>query len=221
MTRGAHALVAGLLVVACSYAGAARAERTIEIETRVGFGLTKFTGDDPDAKLKTGFAGTIAVHVPVNEWLTVEPEMSYAMKGTSYGEVTDPLIEGTTYVGTFEQLYSMDYVEMPVLLRAHTSGALVRPAIVAGPVLGWKVVEKFTLNGPGTADPYGTGHSAKALDFGLAAGLGLDIGPADHCLTLEARYTSGLSNFLKPEAGGSLKNSDMRVQVGWKKIWTP
>ena len=40
--------------------------------------------------------------------LSLQVEGSYVMKGASYGSVTDPVFDGTTYSGTFEQLYAVD-----------------------------------------------------------------------------------------------------------------
>ena len=220
MNRPAMALMAVCFALV-STPGAVHAQARYRIETRAGFGFSEFSGDGAgDAESKTGMALAIAFGIPLNERVSLQPEIAYAMKGASYGEVTDPTIDGVTYGGTFEILYAVDYIELPVLLRAQLMNGPVRPVIEAGPVLGWKVVEKLHLNGEGSNDPYGKGDALRALDLAATGGVGFELGPMNRCITLGFRYTQGFSDVQKPQYDGTIRNSDFRVQLGWRQNWS-
>lgn len=208
------ALVAALSLLSVP----ARAGMPLWLESRGGATFSQFL-EDPGAKQKTGFAGSIAFHLGLNDWLTFQPELGYVMKGTSYGTEVDPVIGEDVYPGTFEILYAADYIEAPLLMRARLRGGMVRPHLVAGPVIGWKVVEKFRLLG--TDDLSGEGIAMRPFDLAVAGGLAFEFGPADRCLTLEARYTRGMVDALKDEYIGTVKNQDLRVTLGWKSTWAP
>lgn len=220
MKRGLAALVAGLVCSALMSAVEARAGRAIEIETKAGCAFAKFTGEaDGDEKTKTGFVGGIAVGIPMGSTLVLEPQILYAMKGTSYGTVTDPTIDGATYYGTFNQMFALDYIEMPVLVRARFGQGVVRPSVAAGPYVGWKVLEKFHLNGPGHNDLAAENDAGRALDLGYTGGAGLEFGPTKGMITLEARYSRSLTSIQKTEYGGDVRNNDLRVTLGWRQEW--
>jgi hypothetical protein len=222
MQRYGVALAAGMALLGMLVAGGARADHDIYIETRGGFNAARWTGGEASqisgpVRDKTGFVLGVGVHVPLNPRFTLEPEVSYVMKGTSFGNVTDPVFDGTTYVGTFNQLWAMDYLELPVLLRANLSNGPIRPVLVGGPFVAWKALEKQRLNGPGDDDYEGKSDDMRLFDYGLTAGVACEIGHLENCITLEARYTTSLGNVPRPQFDGTLHNSDVRFLVGWKQ----
>jgi hypothetical protein len=199
-------------------AGSAAADSPFTIETKGGMISSTFTGDADGAESKYGFAAAIGIYRNLNPWLSVGVEPGYVMKGTSFGTVTDPTFGSTTYIGTFEYLYAADYLELPVMLRAKTGGN-IRPVFTAGPVVGWKMVEKARLHSSADGDYEAEGTALKAIDFAASGGLGFEFGPADRCLTLDARYTTSITNNMKDEFGGELKNQDFRITLGWRSMW--
>ncbi len=221
MGRSLQCWCAGMLALVTVLAAPAAAQRRPALETRFGLGFSRFIENEPGAKAKTGMAGAIAYHVPLNNTFSVQTELGYVMKGTSYGHVTDPDIGGTVYLGEFELLYATDYIELPVMMRMDFGSGSVRPSLLAGPVLGWKVVEKLRLNGPDRNDYEGEWFSLRSYDVAVAGGVGFEFGPPARCLTLEGRYCYGLIDVLKPEYQGSVRNTDYRIQLGWKSDWSP
>lgn len=187
----------------------------LEVETKAGFNFAKFIGNDA-AKTKTGFTGGVGVGVPMTSWLSLQPELWYVMKGTSYGTVTDPMIGHTTYTGTYELLFAVDYLELPVLLRTEIASGPVRPVLMFGPVIGWKVLEKFRMNGVGEDDLEAPNHAGRALDIGGTAGFAMELGPA---VVVEGRYTRSLNNVQKPQYEGVFKNTDFRFNLAWRTRW--
>jgi hypothetical protein len=209
--------LSGLMV---SGPGDAHAGDRIELESKMGFNYARFFGDVSDARDKAGFAGAMALHVPLQSWLTVQTELGYAMKGTSYGSIDDPVVNGQTRPGSFEQLWAIDYVELPVLLRARGNGDMFRPALIAGPVLGIKVIERFVLIGGQDEQYKAKSDVGRSLDLAVAGGAALEIGPADRCLSLEARFTRSLANVQDSQFPGWVGNRDLRFTIGWKSQWS-
>jgi hypothetical protein len=108
---------------------------------------------------------------------------------------------------------------MPVLLHVVVGNAVLRPALLVGPYVAWKVLEKVHLNGSGDSDFEGENDAARAIDLGYAGGLALEMGPSLRCVTLEARYSSSLQNIQKPEYDGDVHNCELRITLGWKQVW--
>ena len=69
---------------------------------------------------------------------------------------------------------------------------MVRPELIAGPALGFKLRARFEPGAPGT----GTRDldNVRAVDVGAALGAGASIGRGPLRLLLEARYTTGFSD---------------------------
>jgi hypothetical protein len=190
----------------------------LQVESKVGFNFAKFIGNDA-AKHKSGLTGGVGIGVPMTSWLAVQPELWYVMKGTSYGTVTDPDIGGTTYYGTYELLFAVDYLELPVLVRTEINSGPVRPVLLFGPVVAWKVLEKFHMNGVGDEELAASNHAGRALDLAATAGFALELGPGPSSVVLEGRYTRSINNIQKPQFEGVFKNTDLRFTVGWRTNW--
>ncbi len=220
MDRHARWLTVSTLVLTFFVTATACAGPRLALETKGGSALSDYTGDAANPTSKMGFAGALALHRTLGPRLTLAYELAYVMKGASYGSVTDPTLGGVTYVGTFEKLQTANYLELPVLLRASLSTGAVRPVLVVGPSLGIKVVEQARLKHPGSYDKEAAGTDLLPLDLGVAGGLGFELGPRDHCMTLEARYTQGLLDAQKASLPGTRRNSDLRFTLGWKTTWT-
>lgn len=215
-------------ILACAGAAAALAlaapvadaEGALQVETKFGFNFAKFEGDvAPGAAKKTGFTGGVGVGVPLSPWFSIQPELWYVMKGTSYGTISDPMVDGTTHFGTYEVVFAVDYLELPVLARTRMGSGPVRPVLMAGPVVGWKVLEKFRLIGLDDSEIEAPNHAGRALDFGATAGFALEFGPYPACVVLEGRYTRSLTNIQKPQYEGTFRNTDVRVNLGWRIDW--
>ena len=219
MCRATRWLTVSTLVLTFFVTASAHAGPRLALETKGGTALATYTSDAASPTQKAGFAGALALHRALSPRLTIAYELAYVMKGASYGDVTDPTLNGITYTGTFEKRQTADYLELPVLLRATLSDGAVRPVLVVGPSLGIKVVEQARLRSPGAYDKQAAGSDLLPLDLGLAGGLGLELGPRAHCMTLEARYTQGLLDAQKASLSGTRRNSDLRFSLGWKTTW--
>ncbi len=219
MARSRLALAAALVTLFLGAANA-HAERQLYVETRGGANQAKLAGDVATDS-KYGFVIGMAVHVPFSSSFSLQTELNYAAKGASFGEITNPIYDGVPYSGTFDQLYALDYLELPVLARFSLGHGHVRPVLVAGPYLGWKVLEKARLHGSDNNSYAGKPNDFAPLEAGATAGVGLEFGPPERCATLEARYTRGLTDALRGVYRQSANTDEMRVVLGWRIAYPP
>jgi hypothetical protein len=215
MARSSIALAAALVALTMMGAGTASAERQLFLETHGGYNQSKITGDVPTVN-KSGFVGGVAVHLPLQSHTSLQIEANYASKGGSYGTAANPVYQGTVYTGTYNQVYALDYLELPVMGRLTLSSGRIRPSLMAGPYVGWKVLEKAHLVSGNDGSTGIKADNYRRMDLGATAGVGLEIGPPERAATVEVRYSYGLTNALRPEYVQTVNNNDLRVTVGWK-----
>jgi hypothetical protein len=82
-------------------------------------------------------------------------------------------------------------------------------SVLAGPSFGLKTNASF--EGPGVTDDFNQEFedSIRKFDFGLVAGVGVDLGH----FVLDGRYTWGLTNIVKSEAVESGDESSAKHRV--------
>lgn len=141
--------------------------------------------------LRVTGAGGLYGQYDISPSFALQAEMLYTVKGwKSDGRLTDP---AGNFIGIYSTVWSWSYLEVPVLMRVSLPlTGPVRPYAIAGPTFS------FTVDG--TIDP-GAGlpkdsirDRMKALDFGVAGGVGVELPAGLYRVGLEARYTTGLTD---------------------------
>jgi hypothetical protein len=163
----------------------------------------------------TGFAGGLSLTVPLTRTVSLAPEILYAMKGTTdklytAGADVVPQETGTSKIG---------YIELPVLLRVSFGAGSLRPFVMAGPEVAFRVSCSFAISG---TDPFFTGtykcrngtylveSGVKSIDMGAMIGAGLSTGR----LSISVRDDIGLSNSSTDPYGAYSKNRAIMAVVG-------
>lgn len=169
----------------CLVAGQTAAQAGIQFGIRGGGNAAKLTGADVQdlegtIKNKVGLVAGIFLAINIGKIVTIQPEVLYTMKGS---QINDPLGE---YTG---KLYG-DYVEIPLLLKIRIPTPGIQPAIFAGPSIGFKLREKFQLNGE---DVPLEENVLENNDYGAIFGAGLDFG---RHFMIDVRYSLGLKKVL-------------------------
>ncbi|NIK74081.1 hypothetical protein FHS56_001594 [Thermonema lapsum] len=187
------------------------AQAQISIMPKAGVSLantaSKTDGESENFNMKTGFTFGVAAPISISEQFSVQPELLYVQKGRKQKS------GGTTTSRT------LNYLEIPVMARAHFGGFYLG----AGPYLGiaLSAKEKEKRNGTSVESNLNIGidqieDDVKPTDFGLCFGLGygLEIGPGK--LVLDARYGLGLSNTLPSGDSDNFdKNRNIALTVGY------
>jgi len=153
----------------------------VDFSTLTGSGVN-------NTKNRTGFTGGAFFGVMVNNSVEVEPEILYAMKGTSFTDTDTTL--------------ALDYIEIPILVKLHLQpdGGMY---LLAGPAVDFNVSCKATA--ASSTDCSALGLSPN-LTFGGVLGLGYSHGR----IGIEGRYDFDFSDAL---AVDQFSNLDAKNRV--------
>lgn len=142
----------------------------------------------PYKKNFTGLQAGFSYQAGITRIFSVVPELYFAMKGGRLKE-NNPITTGKSTL----RIYSL---EMPVLARLHCNQLYLN----AGPYTGYNVGGRLKVEASGTTPhsstkvSFGNGVSdLKHWDFGWMAGAGYNLNLKRSVLTLDARYSYGLT----------------------------
>ena len=172
---------------------------------RGGVTLSTYTGNASAAEYKTGFHAGMIFKLPVNNLLSIQPELLYSMKGARRSESSNG------YSESYDE--TLHYVDVPVLAKITTAQGLF---FEAGPQLGVLLAARGEA---AVAGPYGSrkvSGSIKAefndLDLGYVIGLGFQV--PDNPLLLGVRYNGGFTNIARDYGDKSLRNGAFQFYLG-------
>jgi len=162
---------------------------------RAGVNMSAFTGGfgdlvEPDSRVAANIA--FVYEYDFVSKLSLHTGVGYSGKGgVSHSQGTDPLGNST---GTFEDTWSFEYLEVPLLLRARTP-SLGRATFFGelGPLLDFRLSGKFETASPSVGDVSLTSRM-NTVDLGFGAGLGVELPAGPGRFGLEARYTRGFDD---------------------------
>lgn len=168
--------------------------QNIKLGARAGVAITNFVGDkDTDFDPRVAFIGGFPLTYRINRNLELTPEILYVLKGAKQLAI---ISNAPAEVRT-----SITYIEFPLLARyivtPRNSWSFIA---TAGPVMSWKIDARSRYNRPGS-DLVQTEieDSVTTLDFGVAAGGGVEFGWDLRRIAVELRFTRGLSNLTDDE----------------------
>ncbi len=200
--------LAGLLVLATAVAASAQ----ITAGVKGGLNLANMSFDVPNPgttpTIRTGAAIGGFVGLPVSPAIAIQPEVLFAMKGTN-GDVGVPGVEDSL---------RLTYLDVPVLLRLIVpTTAKAAPFVYAGPTFGFPMSAKETVKvASGMTDERDFESDLKSLEVGIAFGGGVQF----RRLSIEARFTQGLTNILTAAASdngtATVKNRVIAILAGFK-----
>ena len=183
-------LVAGFVVAALTSPTAAWAQ--VGGGVKVGVNLARLSGfNDATTTQRVGITAGGFLTVGLAPMIAFEPEVLFSMQGSRLHFGTSGSVVSSDVTA------KLDYIQVPLLLRVGTSGKHgVSLFVVGGPTVGI------------LARKQGVVDDLKSTDLGVVVGAGVSISR----LLLEARYTTGLTDFNK---GGTVyKNRVLSMLVG-------
>lgn len=166
-----------------------------------------------DLKTKKGPGGGAFVTWGLSEHFGLQGELLYVSKGLSFGKSEETDEYGNS-IGTLEILQVMDYLEIPLLLRAAWfTERPVSPAVVVGPAVSFKVRERFKTTGAREGSVKTDAFASS--DFGVAAGGELRFRTGPRWSVIEARYTIGLVDAVERFYTRKEKNRALTLMAGY------
>ncbi|MCX6640975.1 MAG: porin family protein [bacterium] len=214
------ALVLVILLVVALIVPSAHAKMKIGLGGNVGLNISTMVSDaqgfDTNKKSRNGFVLGGVAEFHFSDFISLQPEMRYAMKGLRQ-EVSD---QGFYY----KAKYNYDYLEIPVYLKVTIpTGIAFGPHAFAGPVVGIKLSSNYDVstNIPanqlpqGTLTGDGTIADQNSIDFGLGFGAGGHFDFGAHGISLSFVYNLGLTNVDGSEGAESMQNRCLSIIAGY------
>jgi hypothetical protein len=146
---------------------------------------------------KSGFFVGGFLRETLNDMWAFQGELHYTMKGAK---------------GAAEQV-SLNYVELPLLLRAYLSSAATRPFVEFGPALSLRAGCSFTAAGSSSSTSCTAADSVKSFDAGIAGGGGIEIPFGSSSVEIGVRYTFGVMDI---SYGYGTKNRNLQFVAGFR-----
>ena len=192
MIRSPVALVVPCVVFAF-LAGTALAGRPYEFGVKAGLSFASVSGEgSEDRSGRTGVTFGMTASVKPFNGLRIQAELLFSMRGTK--EKLWFIYGGRLYYIPVTD--KMNYFELPVLVRwSMPDTGPVKPILFVGPSFAYKVLSKSELDPEGIARVFQI-DNVKSTDVGLVVGGGVDFIKSKGRITLDIRYTFGLSGFL-------------------------
>lgn len=182
---------------------------------KAGMNIANVHGDDVKLAEALGveFSSNIGLCVggfvtySLSDMFAIQPELLFTMKGAKME------------VAGYKETVKVNYLEIPVLakLSIPTPGN-VKPSLFVGPSLAIKLSAKAEWEEDGESGEEDISEEVKSTDFGLVFGAGIDFGLGQGKLTVDARYTLGLTKVQKPEEEEEevdMKNGAISIMVGY------
>ncbi len=194
-------LLVSIFITASSYS-----QVKLSIGAEGGINISNFSGTpDPQSSSRTGLIFGANLDIGFGHYISVQPGLRFIMKGASSTGA-----DGTAFVD------KLNYLEIPVLLKATFHLTEVSPYLMAGPILGINMSanEDQTPQG-GTTTTTDISQFISGTDFGLlfGGGVGFKIAPKVD-LFAQFGYCLGLSNILKNATTSTLKNTGIQLTAG-------
>lgn len=221
MWRSIPVLAVGLCVFA--FPGQA------QVSLKGGINLTDFVGGDVgDTESARGLNLGASFGLLEVSRFQLQAEVFYRQKGAA-GDLADLQALALSDPEALESFSSvevgLDYVEIPVLARVNlgSRGKSWNPYVFGGPAFGWRVSCGVTLTSgeDATSDcsdlSENLEETLRAYETGWVVGGGLDvlIPHSLGALTLDARYTGGLSTVGEGADALDIRNQAFTVMLGY------
>ncbi len=199
-----------LVILMVAFVGTTANAQLIGKGIKAGINLANLSGDDiEETDMKIGLAVGGFITYGFTEMFAVQPEVLFMMKGAEYTE-TDPLI------GDITAKFKLNYIEIPVLVKVMipTTGN-VKPVIFAGPAVGFLMSANVEAEALGISIDDDIKDETKSIDFGLAFGAGVGFEITQGTITLDARYTLGLTTIDDTADEFDVKNGVISIMGGF------
>lgn len=163
---------------------------------KAGLNLANISGDDAEGSstlMGFAFGGFMTYNFSPN--MAIQPEILYTMKGFSVDAI---IMEIDT---------KFNYLEIPVLLKFTFGENSTKPFFMVGPA--FSILMSADVEGLDVKD------ALKSTDLGIVAGAGAGFPMGSGTMSVEGRYTMGMSSVDDTGLDIDWKNSVISVMVGY------
>ena len=170
------------------------------------------TGNTLSPSFKGGFVGGAYATYGLADMWAIQPELLFTMKGEKRN--TDISIPGVGTANNFRT--QLNYLEVPVLLKLMPmTQSNVHPEVYVGPAVSFLLSAKSKYDIGGSTVSNDIKSNLHSTDFGVAFGAGVGYGLGDGRLSLDARYSLGITKIYKTTPQPNIRNSSLSLMVGY------
>ncbi len=148
------------------------------------------------AKMRAGVVAGVFADRMINDWLSVEADLLYAMNGYRFHDLNG-----------VESKINLDYIYMPVVAKFYLTDGL---NFQLGARFGYLVTSKEDIDG---GDKFTIRDAINRYDVDFLTGLAYDF---DFGMIVEGRYNIGLTNMLRMSSEVPVTNGALEFVVGWR-----
>ncbi len=178
-----------------------------------GINVANLHGDDvsENADPRTAYAIGFYSTIPINDLLSIRPELFYSMKGSTSKSSYD--MNG--YKETWESTIKLNYVEVPVLAVVNLASLIeIFGGAYVAYFLNGETETKWTTDYNGTKDSGTNTDDIKSddienLDYGIVAGAAVRLG----MFRVGVRYSVGMAT-LDNDGKADIKNAMIQLLGG-------
>ena len=189
-------------------------------------GSTGVEGSTVKAKRRVGLQVGAYFTKPLSQNVSLQPELHFIQKGTRV-EATITDSEELEFLGaeTVEAAFRLTYLEVPLLLRVDMGSSNLRPFLIAGPSVAYRVACRAEVALAGLSfstdcdedddDPETPDDPFKKYDVGGIVGLGVGSSAGGRALSAQVRYSRSLVSIASESITGySPKHTGISVLFG-------
>jgi hypothetical protein len=160
---------------------------------------------------RIGFIGGATSVFRLSGRWSVQLDALYVQKGGRENNDSDP--------SDPENVFHVDYLEIPLLLKFSFSESGTRPAIYVGPSLDFELSCSYDVYPDGESRPAecaDTGLQTKPVDFGITFGLDVEVPLGSGWLVVDGRGVVALDSLDDSEASLDYRNRILALMVGYR-----
>lgn len=163
-------------------------------------------------RYRIGYIGGMFLLYNFNEWIGVQTELLYSMKGNV--RVT-PVPQSNSESKVFTKL---NYIEVPLLIKLSFQLEFpVKPFIIAGPSFSLLQTAEAEAEWPFSSNTTEIDQKDfwKQSEFGIVLGVGGDYEFGLHRIGFNLRYDLGLNNINAGVGGGKINSKTITILLGY------
>jgi hypothetical protein len=204
-------ILAILFLLTGGFSQGSHAQGLVNFGIKGGLNFANISFDDyDDNSTRTGFTIGAVVDIGIPMFpVGLETGLYYSQQGTTL-EVTE-IFDGVPV--SLDGTIKLDYLKVPVLAKVNFGPpGPFSPHFVAGPYAAFimNAKEEFSVNG--MSDTVDIKDDVESMDFGLTVGLGADLNLMVTSISIQGRYSFGLTDIF--DDGGS-KNRVLSIVAGF------
>jgi len=204
------AILAGFLLIA-GLPGTSQAQLPISFGIKGGVNIANISFDDIDENdPRTGFTigAVLDIGIPMFP-VGIETGLYYSQQGTTFS--FSETIEGITV--TADGTTKLDYLTIPVLAKVNVGPpGPFSPHLLAGPYAAFVLNAEQEASFMGQTETVDISDEVESMDFGLTVGLGADFNLMVTKISVQGRYSFGLTDIFEEEGS---KNRVISLVAGF------